>query len=222
MECYPFAVTGQLCLGRGITFQSNGFLFDYAILPDMKVDANAYQCAARVLGNTADFDNGFPVTVYLSASMRARIERQERIAINTARRVAEEGWLTVGDEEIARIAGDAPAAPAATGRVSVNPDDFAPPEWREFKTLEEAKGFASRVREPKRDEEGYYLSSTTGKVTRLSYVDVIAMQGGKKTAGFDPKKMKVGKSACTMYVCYKNLLDKTSVVFVVGKLTRIA
>jgi hypothetical protein len=109
MECYPFAVTGQLCLGRGITFQSNGFLFDFAILPDMKVDASAYQCAARVLGNTADFDNGFPVTVYLSASMRGRIERQERIAINTARRVAEEGWLTVGDEEIAEIAGDAPA-----------------------------------------------------------------------------------------------------------------
>jgi hypothetical protein len=111
---------------------------------------------------------------------------------------------------------------ASAGRVSVNQDNFADPEWREFKTFAEAKTFASRVREPKRDAEGYYLSATTGKVARLSYGEVKAMQGGKKTAGFDPKKMKAGQSAHTMYVCYKNLHDQESVVFVVGKLTRIA
>ena len=105
MECYPFAVTGQLCLGRGITFQSNGFLFDFAILAEMKDDSNAYQCAARVLGNTAEFDNGFPVTVYLTPRMRVKIERQERIAKNLARLVHEEGWVGVGEEEV-RIAAE--------------------------------------------------------------------------------------------------------------------
>ena len=115
------------------------------------------------------------------------------------------------------------AVPASAGRVSVNPDNFAQPEWHEFATFADAKRFATRVREPKCDEQGYYLSSTTSKVARLSYADVKAMQGGKKTAGFCiPKMMEVGKSTHTMYVCYKNLNDKTSVVFVVGKLTRTA
>jgi hypothetical protein len=115
------------------------------------------------------------------------------------------------------------AVPASAGRVSVNPDSFAEPEWHEFTTLADAKRFAPRVHEPKRDEQGFYLSSTTGKKARLSYADVKAMQGGKKTAGFCiPKKMEVGKSTHTMYVCYKNLNDTTSVVFVIGKLTRTA
>jgi hypothetical protein len=157
MECYPVAVTGQLCLGRGITFQSNGFLFDYAILPDMKVDANAYQCAARVLGNTADYDNGLPVTVYLSASMRGRIERQERIAINTARRVAEEGWLAVGDEEFAEIAGDAPAAPEA----EVSPMTFA--------SVKEAKTWGDEhlVKTP---SAMYPCDSAGGKTAKTHYI----------------------------------------------------
>jgi hypothetical protein len=106
MKHVPFAVTGQLCLGRGITFQSRGFLFDVAILPAMTDDSNAYQCAARVLGNTADFDNGDPVTVYLTPRMRIRIERQERIAMNIARLVHEEGWVDVGEEEVGLAAGD--------------------------------------------------------------------------------------------------------------------
>jgi hypothetical protein len=115
------------------------------------------------------------------------------------------------------------AVAASAGRVSVNQDNFADPEWHEFTSFADAKSFASRVREPKRDAEGYYLSATTGKVARLSYGEVKGMQGGKKTAGFCiPKEMEIGKSTHTMYVCYKNLRDKESVAFVVGKLTRIA
>lgn len=107
---YPLAVTGQLCLGRGITFQSEDFLFDYAVLPDMKDAASAYQCAARVLGNTGDFDGDIKVKVYLSDAMRAKIERQERIAKTIAQLVYVNGWANVGDREIALAAGEDPDA----------------------------------------------------------------------------------------------------------------
>jgi hypothetical protein len=114
------------------------------------------------------------------------------------------------------------AVAAGAGRVKTNADNFDV-EWREFNTFAEAKVYASRVHPPKSDEQGYYLSSTTGKVRRLSYGDVKAMQGGKKTAGFCvTSKLEVGKSTYTMYVCYRDLHDKNSVVFVVGKLTRTA
>jgi hypothetical protein len=114
------------------------------------------------------------------------------------------------------------AIAASAGRVTANPDNFEV-SWREFNTFAEAKAYASHVKLPKTDEEGYYLSSTTKKSSRLSYGDVRSMQGGKKTAGFgNAAKLEVGKSTNTMYVCYKNLHDRNSVVFVVGKLTRIA
>lgn len=108
------------------------------------------------------------------------------------------------------------------GRTQTNPDNYVV-EWREFNTLAKAKEFAPLVGSRlKTDAEGFYLSSTTGKSARLSYAEAKAMQTGKKTAGFCIRKdMEVGKSTHTMYVCYKDL-QLAGVVFMVGKLTRIA
>ena len=111
-------------------------------------------------------------------------------------------------------------APTA-GKVEVNQDNYAV-EWKEFKTFADVKAYAPRVQEPKTDEEDFYLSSTTSKLKRLSYGDVKSLLGGKKTAGFDVRDMKVGGVRSTMYVCYRDLHDRNSVVFVVGRLTRTA
>lgn len=114
------------------------------------------------------------------------------------------------------------AVAAGAGRATTNPENYEV-EWREFKTYEEAKAFASRVHLPKTDEQGFYLSSTTGKSRRLSYGEAKAMQDGKKTAGFgNAAKLEVGKTTSTLYVCYKDLHDKRTAVFMVGKLTRTA
>jgi hypothetical protein len=114
------------------------------------------------------------------------------------------------------------ALPVGTGRNKTNPDNYVV-EWEEFNTFEKAKSYASYVKLPKTDEHGFYLSSTTSKSKRLSYGDARAMQGGKNTAGFCVRKdMKVGKSTHTMYVCYRDIHDRNSVVFVVGRLTRKA
>jgi hypothetical protein len=114
------------------------------------------------------------------------------------------------------------AVASSAGRAKTNPDEYAV-EWREFNTFEGAKSYASRVRMPKTDAAGYLLSSTTGAAARLSYGDVKGMQGGKKTAGFaNPNSLAVGKSTFTMYACYRDLDNLASVVFVVGKLTRMS
>ena len=103
----PFAVTGQLCLGRGITFQSESFTFDYAVVPGMKDAASAYQCVARVLGNIRTFSPWTPV-VYMNSALQEAVLRQERIAMNIARLVHENEWADVGKEEIELTAGDVP------------------------------------------------------------------------------------------------------------------
>ena len=105
MERFPFAVTGQLCLGRGITFQSATFTFDYAIIPGVKDAASAYQCVARVLGNIRNF-SPFTPTVYMSSALLAAVLRQERVATNLAQLVHENEWADVGAYEVGLAAED--------------------------------------------------------------------------------------------------------------------
>lgn len=102
----PFAVTGQLCLGRGITFQSRSFTFDAAIVPGIKDASSAYQCVARVLGNVRTFVGPFTPTVYMSPKLLTAVQRQERIATNLAKLVHENKWVDVGAEEVGLAAGD--------------------------------------------------------------------------------------------------------------------
>jgi hypothetical protein len=99
MDKYPVAVTGQLCLGRGITFQSRDFVFDYAIIPTIRNAAAAYQCVARVLGNIRNFSPWTPV-VYMHSALLEKVKRQERIAINLARLVHQNEWADVGLAEV--------------------------------------------------------------------------------------------------------------------------
>lgn len=97
---YPFAVTGQLCLGRGITFQSAEFMFDYGVLPDLPDPASAYQCVARLLGNVKDYPDWKAPTVFMSEEMKRWTLAEEHIAIRIAAEVAARGWADVGEEEI--------------------------------------------------------------------------------------------------------------------------
>jgi hypothetical protein len=99
MDKYPVAVTGQLCLGRGITFQSRDFTFDYAIIPTIRNAAAAYQCVARVLGNIRDFSPWTPV-VYMASALLEKVKRQERIAMNLARLVHQNKWVDVSRVEV--------------------------------------------------------------------------------------------------------------------------
>ena len=110
---------------------------------------------------------------------------------------------------------------AGASRAKANEDDFVS-EWFEFKTLAEAKAVATRSHTP-RMENGFYLTSTTGKVGVQRYDAVLAFKGGKKTANMDWSKLTVGGDpAFRLYVGYKNIQDPSSAVYMVRKLTRIA
>lgn len=122
---FPFAVTGQLCLGRGITFQSGpydpkeelargrkvpddaikhaGFVFDYGVIPDLPDAAAAYQCVARLLGNVKSFPGYTPPTVFMSEKTKSETLACEKIAVQIAKQVQERGWADVGEEEIDHV-----------------------------------------------------------------------------------------------------------------------
>lgn len=54
---YPVALTGYICIGRGITIMSNDFIIDYAILSNYSNKNEISQIAGRLKGNIKDLPN---------------------------------------------------------------------------------------------------------------------------------------------------------------------
>jgi hypothetical protein len=54
---YPFVITGNICISRGITITSKEFLFDYAILFNCYSKSELSQIAGRLKGNYKNLSN---------------------------------------------------------------------------------------------------------------------------------------------------------------------
>jgi len=84
---FPFAMTGQMCLNRGLTFQNEQFLFDFGIAFNMMDRAMAYQCLARMFGNIKNFANYKRCTIITTSRMKKLVEQAENIAVNVGKLV---------------------------------------------------------------------------------------------------------------------------------------
>lgn len=101
---YPFAITGYLCVQRGITFQAlpemrnivlqkkemwlqvhRGFLLDYAIIPEMLNRNEVYQTVSRAFGNIGNHPSYRPCTIISTSGNFKRIRHQEELVVNLAR-----------------------------------------------------------------------------------------------------------------------------------------
>ena len=215
---FPLAITGYLCVQRGVTFQCgpepgvhDGFFFDYGIIPPtIACAAEAYQTMARLFGNVGDIPEYRPVEIFTNFATFSRVEKQEEVAINLARMVAEQGLEVVTKKDL-----------KAAQNFEV--ESLFELHTGEFTTLEEATKFMCGLGAQKktdksleRNEEGFILSSTTGKKGVLSYSVVVKeMSAWSKTTTFDVKKEEPSKkSSGRLYVCYKDNSDASSVVFI--------
>ena len=55
---YPFAITGKVCVGRGVTISSPDMIISHAIFPPKVAKReNTYQLAGRICGNTKGWDD---------------------------------------------------------------------------------------------------------------------------------------------------------------------
>jgi hypothetical protein len=229
LDRYPLAITGCLCLERGITFQCppknghHGFLFDYGIIPPISNKATAYQTMARLFGNIGDFPNYKPCQIYTNSATFKKVRNQEEIAVNLARIMYE-----TGQEE----------ATLATLKDAANFEDEKDLDLlsREFTTLEEVNVFLKSFTPPPGrnafhlekmeslprwvEDERFIASSLTNKLERLSYEDVITSHlGWAKRAGL-PKHAVESCFGRRMFICYKDFNDPTSIVFIIRVLTR--
>jgi hypothetical protein len=220
---FPLAITGFYCVERGVTFQCgpeadvhDGFMFDYGIIPPIACAAEAYQTMARLFGNIGHIVGYNPVHIYSNSITFSRVEKKEEIAINIARMVAEQGLTSVDKMDIKT---------AQNFEIESQYDLHQ----EEFKTLHEASVFmkslgarGKKQEELKKNEMGFYLSSTTGKECVLDYTKVMKeMSGWSKLSNFDIKKKQKKTTAGRLYICYKDTTDCNSVVFIACVLTPV-
>ena len=110
----PFAVTGQLCVGRGITFASQidgkEFLFTHGVIPDMSSGDDGYQLVARCLGNIREYATYERPVIFISEKMDAKIAAQEDFVLKFAATLylKNDGMdvVSVTRSEIANMSGD--------------------------------------------------------------------------------------------------------------------
>jgi len=86
---YPYAITGLNCLGRGITFNDDKFIFTHGIIPPISNKATAYQVCSRTNGNIKHLSNYLIPKLYMTSSTKDKIFEQENLAITISMRVHE-------------------------------------------------------------------------------------------------------------------------------------
>jgi len=212
---FPLAITGFMCVERGITFQSEDFLFDYGIVAPIKSKAEAYQAMARVFGNVGGFKDYKPCTIYSDHDTFDRVYKQEEAAVHVAQIVHEEG-LTLVDATVLKRASLFDAE--RKWRLAMN----------EFDTFAEAKAFvlSKGGGSPKKreiDDDGFIWCGLTKKATGpMLYDDVLTgMRGWSKTSNLDPDRAPARTFHSHLYVCYRDLEDPDSAVFLVRSIQRV-
>ena len=225
---FPLAITGFYCISRGITFQCDandggihdGFLFDYGIIPtNITNKSEAYQIMARLFGNIGDFTMWRPCEIYTSSAMFTRVTKQEEIAVNLARMVAERQNEMVGKREIDQ-------AQNATENAEYDLTQHECVTRDEMVTYLKSKNVKnlSKMELNAPNADGFILSSMTKTKRVLAYDDVIAeLAGMKKTSLFDIKdckNMKAGKSSRRIICCYKDVTDTSSIVIICRIITK--
>lgn len=180
----PFAVTGNLCIGRGITFASQiegrEFLFTHGIIPEVLNGDEGYQMVARCCGNIKGFACYQAPTIFVSEKTDALIRQQENIAIQFAKTFYEEGVETVkvtrnmlkeatGEEEDECDKAERKKEKAENLR-------FIMGATVEFQTLQEANEFCKKIKpgSQKEKEESFKEEATN------EYVITTTKKGKKK------------------------------------------
>ena len=208
---FPLAITGFYCVERGVTFQCgpeegvhDGFMFDYGIIPPIACAAEAYQTMARLFGNVGHIAGYKAVEVYTNAVTFSRVEKQEEIAINIARMVAEQGLENVDKKDL-----KAAQNFEAESQFELHTAEFATlAEASKFMRALDAQGKTEKSLN--KNEEGFILSSTTKQLGVMSY------EATQATQTIQPKK-----ASGRLYICYKDTSDKTSAVFIPRVLVHI-
>jgi hypothetical protein len=100
LQQYPYAVTGYLCVQRGITFNCDRFAFDYGIVGKIAKKYEAYQTLARLCGNIGHLPEYKPATLFTFSKTITLGKKLEQLAITLPKMLHQRGITTPSDADI--------------------------------------------------------------------------------------------------------------------------
>lgn len=215
---FSCVLTGNICIGRGISIMQPDFIFDYAIISNVHNKSEASQIAGRLKGNIKGWATYKKPSVYTTdkfnkVAIECELQSREiaQLAFEKAKNMSDQDVTPIITKNEAKLAGK----------------DI---EWKlyqqEFSTLNDVNKFLQfhGCRQKKKfrniTEDGFIRSTTTKKASILFYNDVIKeMEAWRKTATFDVKTnlVKYGR----VFVCYKDLKDTKSIVYIVRVIEKV-
>tara|TARA_Y100001970_G_scaffold199533_1_gene242712 strand:+ start:171 stop:1799 length:1629 start_codon:yes stop_codon:yes gene_type:complete len=84
LERFPLAITGNICIGRGISILTKDFMIDYGILSSCHNCQEASQNSGRLKGNIKDWDSYKPPTVFTTEAFDSVAREWEKKSRNLA------------------------------------------------------------------------------------------------------------------------------------------
>ena len=207
---WPCVVTGNICVGRGISIQQPDFMFNFAILSNCNKKTEASQNAGRLKGNFKDWEGYAPPLVYTTEKFNKVASEYEA----QSREIAKIAWEKQGAEEGTAIVTNAEVKNTICSK-----------EWSlvkdEFDRLDDANELLQQngcrrktYKSLKINKGGFILSSTTTTSSVLKYDEVKEeMKNWITTSTFDIRTQK--KSYGRIFIVYTDLNDNNSVKFLV-------
>ena len=220
----PFAVTGNLCIGRGITFASQlaerEFLFTHGIIPDVSNGDEGYQMVARCCGNIKGHASYQVPKIFVSVRTHALICIQENLAVEFAMKFfesnVEEPMVKVTRKMLKDAMGDdaEPVSREERRKEREETIKFIVGSMEEFDTLEAANQFCKKIKKGCRmekesdfqNETAQFVCTTTKKGAKMfSYEDFMREAGSwNSTSLLNLKDLSIGKVSKVIKPVYRD------------------
>jgi hypothetical protein len=217
----PFAVTGHLCIGRGITFASQidgrEFLFTHGIIPEVANGDEGYQMVARCCGNIKGHATYQVPKIFVSERTDALIRVQENLAVEFASKFFQQGVDSM--VKVTRGMLDAAIGPddreEREERQKVRQENlqFIMGSMEEFESLDEANHFCKMIKKGSRmekeadfmNEVGDFVCTTTKKgLKKFTYDDFMSEAGSWNTTSLlNMKDLMAGKVSKVIKPVYR-------------------
>ena len=218
----PFAVTGNLCIGRGITFASQidgrEFLFTHGIIPEAVNGDEGYQMVARCCGNIKGHASYQVPKIFVSERTDALIRQQENFAVDFARSFFREGVDECMVKVTRGMLKDAIGPDVREEREERRKErdenlQFIMGSMCEFESLHDANHFCKMIKKGSRmeneadfmNEHGDFVCTTTKKgAKKFTYDDFMSEAGSWNTTSLlNMKDLMAGKVSKVIKPVYR-------------------
>jgi hypothetical protein len=211
------AITGNICISRGITISSPKMMITHAIIPpSSSTDCALYQLAGRVCGNIKEFPNYRRPVVFMKEKTQKCLYEMEKRAIQLAK-IAYEHEERTGE---CYMTNEKNYMHCHFSRIfHFYTQEFVKGEENQLKELIRKNKFKIQIEKKRKDESGkFYLSSTSGPLKVLTCDEIkhalnYNPYGRLDITEEDCKNYPIGKKKARLYIGYRNKEDPNSVVY---------